>query len=158
VLEVVRSETIRCAPDDWLDLVLDVHRYATLDDKIGRIRWVHRDGHLTEFRFTPRLPGVPGPGPAIVSQMRLVPGERIDVQLAPPPRNLISRAAVRFGACFSCTPVPCGTRVTRSISFGFSPAVRWLLEPVVRRRLAASVERELRLAKELLERGASRGR
>jgi hypothetical protein len=90
--------------------------------------------------------------------MRLVPGERIDVQLAPPPRNLISRAAVHFGASFSCTPVPGGTRVTRAISFEFSPAVRWLLEPVVRRRLTASVDRELRLAKQLLEDGAPAAR
>ena len=151
MLEVVRSETIRCAPQDWLDLVLDVHRYASVDDKIGRIRWVRRAGDVTEFLFTPLLPGVPLPGPAIVSQMRLVPGQRIDVELAPLPRNLLSRAAVRFGARFSCAPAPEGTRVTRSISFRFSPVVRWLLEPVVRRRLAASVERELRLARQLLE-------
>jgi hypothetical protein len=49
--------------------------------------------------------------------------------------------------------VPEGTRVTRSIRFEFSPAVRWLLEPRVRARLTASVDRELRLAKQLLENG-----
>ena len=54
MLEVVRSETIRCAPDDWLDLVLDVHRYATLDDKMSVI-----DAQKDEFAYsipTKRLP------------------------------------------------------------------------------------------------------
>jgi hypothetical protein len=42
--------------------------------------------------------------------------------------------------------------VTRAISFDFSPLVRWWVEPVLRRTLPASVERELRMAKQLLER------
>jgi len=150
-VDVMRSETIRCRPERWLDLVLDVHQYAAVDDKMGPIKWVRRDGDLTEFRFTPRLPGLRLPQPAIVSQMRLVPGERIDVVLAPLPRNLSSRVVVRFRASFSCAAVPGGVRVTRMMSFRFAPPMRWLVEPVLRRTLPVSVERELRLAKQLLE-------
>jgi hypothetical protein len=151
VVEVVRSETIACRPEDWLELVLDVHRYAAVDDKIGPIRWVRRHGDLTEFRFTSRLPGLPLPGPAIVSQMRLTPGRRIDVRLAPLPRNLVSHLLTRFRARFSCEPADGGVRVTREIALGFVPPVGWLLERVLRRTLPLSVERELRLAKEVLE-------
>jgi hypothetical protein len=154
-VDVMRSETIRCRPQRWLDLVLDVHQYAAVDDKIGPIKWVRRDGDLTEFRFTPRLPGVPLPQPAIVSQMRLVPGKRIDVVLAPLPRNLSTRVVVRFRAWFSCEAIPEGVRVTRMISFKFAPPLRWLAEPVLRRTLPVSVERELRLAKQLLESGGA---
>lgn len=154
MVKVVRCTTINCRPQEWLDLVLDVHRYAAVDDKIGRIHWVRRHGDLIEFRFTPRLPGVRLPSPPIVSQMRLTPGERIDVRLAPPPRNLISNTAVALRAQFSCEVVAQGIRATRMLSFDFAPPLRWWLEPVLRRTLAASVERELLLAKQLLESGA----
>lgn len=153
-VDVMRSETIRCRPQRWLDLVLGVHQYAAVDDKIGPIKWVRRDGDLTEFRFTPRLLGVPLPQPAMVSQMRLVPGKRIDVVLAPLPRNLSGRVWSDW-AWFSCEAIPECVRVTRMISFKFAPPLRWLVEPVLRRTLPVSVERELRLAKQLLESGGA---
>ena len=152
MVEVVRQETIRCSPEAWLELVLDVERYARVDDKIGAIRWTRRSGDLHEFKFWPRLPGGRRP-PAlpIVSQMRLTPGQRIDVRLAPLPRNITGHLTSRFRASFSCVPVDGGVRVTRCISFDFRAPMRWLIEPVMRRTMPASVERELRLAKELLE-------
>lgn len=151
MVTVERSATIRCSPQMWLDLVLDVRRYATVDDKIGQIKWIRRDGNLTEFCFTPKLPGLALPQPAIISQMRLKPNERIDVVFAPLPRNLLIHAAVRFHASFSCERLEEGARVTRMISFQFSPLLRWGIEPKVRTTLPASVDRELRLAKRLLE-------
>jgi Polyketide cyclase / dehydrase and lipid transport len=151
MVEVQLSETIACRPEAWLALVLDVRRYATIDDKIGPIRWVRRDGDLVEFKFWPRLPGLSLPALPIVSQMRLTPGRRIDVQLAPLPRNITSRAASTFRASFSCEPDGEGVRVTRAIFMDFRPAVRWLVEPVLRRTLPESVARELRLAKQMLE-------
>lgn len=151
MVDVTRSETIGCEPQQWLDLVLDVHRYALVDDKIGRIWWVRHSGDQTEFKFTPRLPGVSLPGLPIVSQMRLVPHQRINVRFAPLPRNLGSHAAVRFRARFSCEAVPEGVRVSRMISFRFTAPLGLWIEPVLRRTLPVSVERELRLAKQLLE-------
>lgn len=151
MIEVTRSTVIGCRPQQWLDLVLDVHRYRTVDDKIGPIHWVRRDGDLNEFRFRSHLPGVPLPGTTIVSQMRLVPDDHIDVRLAPLPHNPASHAVVRFRARFSCHPAPHGTRVTRMIAFHFHPPLRWLIEPILRRTLPASVERELQLATQPLE-------
>jgi len=40
-------------------------------------------------------------------------------------------------------------------SLKFAPPLRWLVEPVLRRTLPVSVERELRLAKQLLESGGA---
>ena len=151
MVEVERHETIRCSPEAWLGLVLDVERYAEVDDKIGPIRWTRRRGDLVEFKFWPRLPGLRLPALPIVSQMRLTPGERIDVRLAPLPRNVTGHLSSSFRASFSCVPQDGGVRVTRYIAFEFRGPARWLVEPVMRRTLPASVERELRLAKSLLE-------
>lgn len=155
MVEVERHETIRCSPEAWLSFVLDVERYAEVDDKIGPIRWTRKRGNLVEFAFWPRLPGLRLPALPVVSRMWLTPGQRIDVRLAPLPRNITSHLASRFRASFSCAPHDGGVRVTRAISFEFHPPGRWLVEPVLRRTLPASVERELRLAKSLLERSDS---
>lgn len=152
MVEVELQETIRCSPQAWLEFVMDVERYAEVDDKIGPIKWTRREGNLIQFKFRPRLPGIWLPALRIVSQMRLTPGRRIDVRLAPLPRNITSRLASRFRASFSCEPYDGGVRVTRTISFDFNPGVRWFIEPVLRRTLPGSVERELRLAKQILER------
>lgn len=154
MIDVRAQEMIRCSPDAWLAFVLDVERYAEVDDKIGPIAWTRRRGDVVEFKFAPRLPGVPLPGPRIVSRMRLTPGQRIDVRLAPFPRNLTSRLASRFSAAFSCEPHADGALVTRAISFDFRVPFRWFVEPVLRRTLPASVQRELRMAKSILEAAA----
>lgn len=152
MVEVELEESIRCSPEAWLDFVMDVHRYAGVDDKIGPISWARRTENVLEFKFKPRLPGLSLPTLRIVSQMRLTPGRRIDVQLAPLPRNLTSRLTSRFRASFACEPESGGVRVTRAIRFSFNPVVRGFFEPVLRSTLPQSVERELRLAKQILER------
>jgi len=152
MIEVVRQQLISCTAQTWLEFVLDVHRYAEVDDKIGPIRWVRREGDLVEFKFRPRLPGLRLPALPIISQMRLTPGQRIDVRLAPLPHNLSSRLVSRFRAGFSCEQHEGGVRVTRAIAFDFGPEVRWYVEPVLRRTLPESVERELRLTRQVLER------
>jgi len=150
VVCVELTRTFGCTPEAYLDFVMDVERYREVDDKLGPIAWVRRDGNLLEFKFKPRLPGMNLPEPGTVSRMRLTPGERIDVRLAPLPRNLLNRLVSRFAASFACEPVVDGTRVTRTISFHFNPLVRWLFEPTLRRTLPASVERELRLTARVL--------
>ncbi|MEV0379474.1 SRPBCC family protein [Nonomuraea sp. NPDC050643] len=152
MVRVIVEEVIRCTPEEFLEFVMDAERYAEIDDKIGPIDWVRRTGDLTEFRFRPVLPGVPGPAPKLVSQMRLTPGRRVDVQYAPLPRNRLNHRLSRFSASFEAEAAADGTsKVTRMISIDFAPFVRWLLEPVLRRRLPADVEKEVRGAKERLE-------
>lgn len=151
MVEVDLEERIQCSPDAWLEFVLDVHRYAEVDDKIGPIQWTRRRGNLVEFKFRPRLPGLHLPTLRIISRMLLTPGRRIDVQLAPLPRNMTSRLVSRFAASFACSVHDNGLRVRRAISFDFMPPIRSLVEPVLRQTLPESVERELRLSKTVLE-------
>lgn len=113
MVTVEMHQTIRCTPQQWLDFVLDVERYAEVDDKLGPITRIRRRGTLTEFRFIPRLPGLAVPPLPAVSQMRLTPGERVDVQLAPFPRNPASHVVLRFRASFTCRPVEDGIEVTQ---------------------------------------------
>lgn len=151
MIELMAQRTIACEPETWLDFVLDVRRYAEVDDKIGPIRWVRRHGDVVEFKFRPRLPGIRLREPYTISRMTLVPGERIDVQLAPLPHNIVNRLTGAFRARFSCIPVPEGTQVTRMISFDFNPLVRGKFEPILQRTLPSSIEREVRQAKRILE-------
>lgn len=146
------EQVIDCTPETFLEFAMDVRRYAEVDDKLGRIVWVRREENLTEFKFHPKIPGQNLPEPATVSRMRLTPGRRIDIKLAPLPRNAVNHFVSTFRASFACEPVDGGTRVTRMVSFRFNPLLRWFFEPVMSRALPGSVERELRLAKDILER------
>jgi hypothetical protein len=151
MVEVTVEEFVSCSPEAFLALVMDPRRYAEVDRKLGRIDWVRSEGDVTEFRFRSVLPGL-GPGPKIVSRMTLTPGERVDVALPDRPENRLARRMSTFEASFSCVPVDGGIRVTRRIGFGFATPLRRLLEPVLRRKLRADVEDEVRGAKRLLER------
>lgn len=151
MVEVTVEETVSCSPDAFLALVMDPRRYAEIDRKLGRIDWVRREGDVTEFRFRSVLPGL-GPGPKIVSRMTLTPGVRVDVRLPDRPENRLARRFSTFEASFECVPVDGGIRVRRRIAFGFAAPLRWLAEPVLRRKLPADVEAEVRGAKRLLER------
>ena len=95
---VTVERTVRCTPEEFLALVMDAERYAQIDDKLGRIDWVRRDGDITQFKFRSRLPGLPGPAPKVVSRMRLTPGERVDIEYAPPPHNRLVRRLSTFAA------------------------------------------------------------
>ncbi|GAA2598312.1 SRPBCC family protein [Actinomadura fulvescens] len=149
MLTVRVTETISCTPDELLEFVMDVERYAQIDKKIRPLRWVRRDEDFTEFGFRPSVAGIPGP--PTVSQMRRTAGERIDIELAPPPANRMARLTADFDASFVCTPVEGGTELVRTLNYRFKPWVAWLAEPLLRRRLNADVREEVRLAKEHLE-------
>jgi hypothetical protein len=145
--------TINCAPDELLEFVMDIERYAQVDAKIRPIDWARRDGNLTEFKFRPKLPGVPLPSPKWVQQIRLTPGKRVDISNAPLPRNKLTNRMLTFTASFVTEPVDGGTRVTRTVRMDFKPFVRWLAEPVLRTKLQAGVQDEIAAAKAHLEGG-----
>lgn len=143
-------EQVACTPDEFLDFVMDIERYATVDDKISPILWARRTGDVVEFACRPKLAGIRQP--KVVQQIRLTdPGRRIEIALSPRPRNRIAHAMAQFEASFECEPDQGGTTVTRELRFTFTPLVRWLLEPLFSRRLPAEVDREVRLAKAHLE-------
>lgn len=151
MVKVTVERTISCSPEAFLEFVMAPKRYAEVDDKLGPISWVRRTGNVTEFKFRPKLPGMSLPEPMTISHMALTPGERVDVHLPRRPRNMLNRWVARFQACFVCERVDGGTMVRRTISFDFNPLLRWFFEPVLRRTLPGSVERELRLAQNVLE-------
>lgn len=153
MVEAQVTETINCTPEEFLEFVMDPRAYAEVDDKIGAIEWVRREGTQTAFRFRGKLPGLPGPAPKIESRMRLTPGERIDVRLAPPPSNKLVHRMLEFSASWVCEPADLGTKVTRTLRFDFKPPAKWLAEPVLERTLQRDVENEIRGAKQRLERG-----
>jgi hypothetical protein len=153
MLKVDATEIFPCTPDELLDFVMDVERYALVDRKLRPVLWTRRDGNLLEFAFRPRLAGLPAP--RTVARMRLTPGHRIDIELAPPPANRLTRLASDFDASFVCTPVEDGTRLVRTLNFRFLPPLRWLAEPLLRRPLTADVQEEVRLAKEYIQRQKS---
>ena len=142
-------ETIACRPEDVLDFVMDIERYAEVDTKISPVLWSRRDGDVVEFACRPKLAGLRQP--TVVQHVRRSSG-RVDITLAPPPRNRLAHAVAEFAAHFVCVPTDEGARVTRTLTFRFSPVVRWLLEPWFRRRLPTEVGEEIRLAKAHLER------
>lgn len=144
-------ETIAAPPDEILEFVMDIERYADVDAKIKPILWARRDGNRLEFACRPKLVGFRQP--KVIQFAELTPGRRIDIGLLPPPCNRLAHALAHFQASFECIAKDDVTRVTRTLEFTFNPAVRWLMEPLFRRRLPAEVRDEIQRAKAYLERG-----
>jgi hypothetical protein len=150
------TRSIRCTPEAFLDLVMDIEQYAEVDDKIRPVYWYHRTGNVLEFQFRPKLPGLPLPAPKLVQRVELTPGKRVDITNAPLPRNKIGNRASRFNASCVCNPVDGATAVTRTIEMTLRGPMRWLLEPILKRRLQAAVEDEMDRATARLERQSAR--
>jgi hypothetical protein len=144
--------TIRCTPDQVLELVMDIEQYAEIDDKIRPIYWSRRTGNVLEFRFRPKLPGLRLPAPKLVQRVELTPGKRVDVTNAPVPHNKIGSRMSTFRASFVCEPRDGATVVTRTIDMTFPAPLRWLVEPILSKRLQAAVDDEIDRAKRRLER------
>lgn len=145
-----------CFPDEFLEFAMDVERYAEVDDKLGPMDWVRREGNVVEFKFRPAMPGLPGPAPKMVARGVLTPGQRVDVGLSPLPESKLWHRLMRFNASFVCEPVENGTLVTRTMSAELTPAVRWLIDPILRRNLPGNIEVEVRKAKDYIEKRSSR--
>ena len=151
MIQVEVVETIAVTPEQVLDLVMDIERYAEVDAKIRPVLWARREGHRLEFACRPKLGGVRQP--KVVQFAELTPGQRVDIGLLPKPHNRLAHAMAHFEASFECVAVTGGTQVTRRLRFTFTPAVRWLMEPLFRRRLLREVHDEINLAKSYLEAG-----
>ncbi len=157
MVTVRMTRHIGCTPEEFLEFVMDIERYQEVDRKIRPVHRWSREGNRTEFRSRPTLGGLPTPIP-VVQHVDLTPGERVDISLASAPHNRVARATTDFHASFVCRRAGDGTEVTRTLTFTFPVAVRWLYEPLLRRRLPGEVAEELRAAKAYLEeRGESRG-
>lgn len=151
MVEARTSQVIACTPDEYLAFAMDVEKYAEVDSKIGRFDWVRREGNRVEFKFRPAMPGLPGPAPKMVAQGILTPGKRVDVTLVALPENKLWNRLMRFNASFECEPASGGILVTRRMAAELSPAVRWLVDPILRRKLPGDIETEVAQAKAYLE-------
>ena len=149
MVKVQLHETIEASADEVLGFVMDIVQYAEIDKKIKPVLWARRDGNRVEFACRPKLAGLRQP--KVVQFLELTPGRRVDIGLLPKPHNRLAHAIARFEASFDCEPLGGGTRVTRTLQFTFSPAVRWLMEPLFKRRLEREVHDEMLRAKEFLE-------
>jgi carbon monoxide dehydrogenase subunit G len=83
--------------------------------------------------------------------VELTPGQRVDVANAPFPYNKIGNRTSTFTASFVCEPSDGATVVTRAIEMTFPVPIRWVAEPLLRRRLQAAVDDEIDRAKQRLE-------
>ncbi len=135
---------------------MDVERYAEVDSKLGPFDWVRREGNRVEFKFRPAMPGIPGPAPKMVAQGVLTPGVRVDVGLAPLPDSKLWHRLMKFNATFECEPVENGTLVTRTMTAEITPAVRWLIDPILRRNLPDNIVTEIAQAKDYIEKRGAR--
>lgn len=149
MVSVQAETTIAVNPDEVLGLVMDIERYAEVDDKIHPVLWSRREGDRVEFACRPKLAGLRQP--KVVQYVELTPGRRVDIGLLPRPANRLAHSMAQFEASFECQSVDGGTLVIRRLRFTFSPVVRWFIEPLLRRRLERDVQDEIRLAKEYLE-------
>ncbi|WKG12417.1 hypothetical protein QX204_13490 [Nocardia sp. PE-7] len=100
MVTAVAQQTIACAPEEYLEFAMDVERYASVDDKLGPMDWVRRNGNVVEFRFRPSMPGIPGPAPKMIARGVLTPGERVDVGLSPLPASKLWHRLMRFNCEF----------------------------------------------------------
>ncbi|MFF5209111.1 SRPBCC family protein [Streptosporangium sp. NPDC000396] len=135
---------IGCTGGQVLDFVMDPRAYATIDGKIGAIRWVRRAGDTVVFRFRARLLGVPGP--LVTHRMIRTGHERVDIAPVPGPHDRLAR----FRASFTCAPHPRGTVVTRRLQFDLARPLAWLA-PMLSCWLSREVPAELKAAKARLE-------
>lgn len=55
VIRVQVAETMPVSPEELLDLVMDIKRYADVDKKIRPVLWQRRDGDVVTFACRPKL-------------------------------------------------------------------------------------------------------
>jgi len=122
MVKVQLHETIEASADEVLGFVMDIVQYAEIDEKIKPVVWARRDGNRVEFACRPKLAGLRLP--KVVQFLELTPGRRVNIGLLPKPHNRLAHAIARFEASFHCQTLGGATRVTRTLQFTFSPAVR----------------------------------
>ncbi|HXH81066.1 SRPBCC family protein [Nocardioides sp.] len=127
------------------DFILDVGAYQEIDPRLRSIRWVRRAPDCTVFRFRPSLMGLPAP---LTTQMVTRRDDVVEIISLPGPAD----AMVDFVGRLECRPGDGITAVTRTLTFTFASAVRWLLDSRLESWLATDVEGEMRRLKSVLER------
>jgi hypothetical protein len=133
-----------------MGFVLDVNRYRKADHKIGRLRYVRREGNRGQVRHGGRFLGMPGP--AATLSFELTPFSHLDFRGVLMPWPLLG-----FHGSFSCRSTPDGTLVVHEECFIFGPVSGWLFRALFGRWLTNDTQAEVMRMKDLLEAGHTDG-
>ena len=140
------TATVSVSPTEVFEFVLDLNRYRQADHKIGRVGAINRDGDNGTVRFSGRIMGIPSPPatyPFTVSESRLQFGS---------PIAGLNKWLLGFDGTFDCETTDAGTVVIHREAFTFRGPLGWIMEPLLRRWLAADTKKEMVRFKEIIER------
>lgn len=151
MVEAQAETIIDCSPEECLKFVVDLKQYSLVDDKVRSVSWTRSRGSLTTVKYRPRLPGSNRWEPNVIAQLRNDGAGRIDVGLAPFPRNAVNHLLGEYRASFSCQPANGKTLVTRTVTYRFRPWLRRVIDPRLAQHLQRSIRRELVGVKAALE-------
>jgi hypothetical protein len=146
VIEGVGEAVIRAAPERIIAFVTDLEQYKRADLKIGRVLEVRRDGDRVFMRHDGKLRGLAGPPVSL--ELTIEAPSRVRYHSLP---SLASRVFVAFEGGFELSPTAEGTRVVHTERFRFFAPWRWVVEPYLRKWLAADVPAEMARMKAILE-------
>jgi ligand-binding SRPBCC domain-containing protein len=142
------TAVIRCDPSEVVEFVLDVNRYRKADHKIGRVRYVRREGNRGQVRHGGRFLGVPAP--AATLSFELTPFSHLDFRGVSMPWPLRG-----FHGSFTCRRTPDGTQVVHEECFIFGPVSGRMFQALFGRWIANDTQAEVMRMKVLLEAGRS---
>ncbi len=142
MFEASSSIVVDAKPEEVLEFVLDLRRYAEADTKITRIKDTHREGDEGHVRHGGRLRGLPGP--VLTNRFRLEPWRELTFAAEHP--------LLRFHGRFQCTQVEEGTLVAHSERFEFRGPLRWIADPLFRNWLRRDLEDEMVRLRAIVER------
>ena len=141
------TATVGVSPREVFEFVLDLNRYRQADHKIGRVGAIKRDGGQRHRAVLGTHHGHPEPvghlpvhasPPRACSSGRRSPGS--------------TSGSLEFDGTFDCETTDAGTVVVHREAFTFKGPLRWILEPLLRRWLAADTKQEMVRFKEIIER------
>lgn len=145
MIEVIGRAVVPQSPEEVLRFVCDLERYRLADRKIGKIirqPVLSADGTGTA-RSRGRVRGLPTP--ADTNDVRLQRWTRIDFVGS---SGSWMRKILDFHGWFTCEETDAGTVVEHGEHFDFHRPGSWLIEPFLRKWLAADMDKEMtRLAR-----------
>jgi hypothetical protein len=132
---------VAASPEEVVEFVMDLERYAQADWKIGWVYAVERHGDRAEVCFRGKMAGLPGPK---TRQLLEVTSEE-DGTRRVKVTNLKSWMdhLYRFSGLVEARPVPGGAAVFHVETLMFAAPWRVVLEPLLSRWLARDTEAEV---------------
>jgi Polyketide cyclase / dehydrase and lipid transport len=139
VIEVIGRAVVPQSPEEVLRFVCDLERYRFADTKIGKI--IRQPVLSADGTGTARYRGrVRPPIPADTNDVRLRRWTRIDFVGS---SGSWRRKVLDFHGWFTCEETDAGTVVEHGEHVDFHRPGSWLIEPFLRKWLAADMDKEM---------------